>query len=156
MRSPGSVKTLACNTMDQAASNGSLTRQFILATGSSDCRCATNSQIGRRLASACQASRFYRRLAEHASPRSRSTRGVCLRKLCRWPFGLHSAHTIRRTSRDLSSNIDTCMVDRTQLAPLTKYLHQMLRRMGHPDGRLTQQGQKFGKETFQWEVSPGR
>ena len=48
------------------------------------------------------------------------------------------------------------MPDRVQLSPLTKYLYQLLRRLGHPEGRLTPQGQKYGKEAFRWEVSPGR
>jgi hypothetical protein len=72
------------------------------------------------------------------------------------PADLRPAHNTRRTSRDLAPTNDTCMLDWAQLAPLTKYLYQLLRRQGHPEGRLTPQGHKFGKETFRWEVSPGR
>jgi hypothetical protein len=50
-KSPGSVRTLVYNTMDQAESNGSLTLQFILAIGSSGCHCAASSQIGLSLPS---------------------------------------------------------------------------------------------------------
>ena len=89
-RSPGSVKFLAYNTMEQVVSKGLLTRQSILATGSSDCRCATSSQIDRGPSSACQVLHFFRRLAGHASPGSWLTRGRCLRNRCRRPFGLHT------------------------------------------------------------------
>jgi hypothetical protein len=71
------------------------------------------------------------------------------------PAALRPARTTR-TSRGLSPANDMCMVDRAQLSPLTTYLYQLLRRLGHPEGRLTPQGHKFGKETFRWEVSPGR
>ena len=72
------------------------------------------------------------------------------------PAAIRSAYNTSRTSRDLAPTTDTCMPDRVQLSPLTKYLYQMLRRLGHPEGRLKPQGQKSGKEAFRWEVSPGR
>jgi hypothetical protein len=54
------------------------------------CHGATSSQTGHGQASACQVLHFFRHLAGHASPRSRSTHGRYLRSLCRWPFGLHA------------------------------------------------------------------
>jgi hypothetical protein len=48
------------------------------------------------------------------------------------------------------------MLDKEQFTPLINYLHQLLHHLGHQPGRLTQQGKKIGKETFQWAVSPGR
>ena len=72
------------------------------------------------------------------------------------PAAIRSAYNARRTSQDLAPTTDTCMPDRVQLSPLTKYLYQLLRRLGHPEGQLTPQGQKYGKEAFRWEVSPGR
>jgi hypothetical protein len=54
--------------------------------------CYTSSPTGHGQASACQVLHFFRHLAGHASPRSRSTHGGYLRSLCRRPFGLHAPH----------------------------------------------------------------
>ena len=40
--------------------------------------------------------------------------------------------------------------------PIVRHLYRILKQQGHPEGRLTSQGQKFGMETFRWEVSPNR
>jgi hypothetical protein len=38
------------------------------------------------------------------------------------------------------------MLEKEQLTPLISHLHQLLHLLGHPPGRLTPQGKKFGKE----------